>query len=150
MKHENDVSNMVGCLQVVKICSFIKETKVYIRASYIVFIFVKTENNFIKEIKHVTLPSSPGENPRRSLPNFRLGFHQARKAQITCFISYIFILSFKTFLFDIYLQLIFFSYFLFYFRGYVFELLVKSTLVTTIIIINGTLRRCFYRNSFTN
>ena len=42
------------CLQVVRIYSFMKEIKVYIRASYIVFLFVKTENNnFIKEIKHV-------------------------------------------------------------------------------------------------
>ena len=40
---------MVGCLQVVRIYS-----SVYIRASYIVFLNVKTENNnFIKEIKHV-------------------------------------------------------------------------------------------------
>ena len=53
MKHENDVYNMVGCLQVVRIYSFMKEIKVYIRALYIVFLFVKTENNnFIKEIKH--------------------------------------------------------------------------------------------------
>ena len=45
MKHENDVSNMIGCLQVVRIYSFMKEIKVNIRASYIVFLFVKTENN---------------------------------------------------------------------------------------------------------
>ena len=53
IKHKNDVSTMVGCLQVVRIYSFMKEIKVYIRASYVVFVFVKTENNFIKEIKHV-------------------------------------------------------------------------------------------------
>ena len=55
VKHENDMGNMVDCLQVKRIIySFMKETKVYIRASYIVFLFVKTENNnFKKEIKHV-------------------------------------------------------------------------------------------------
>ena len=54
MKHKNDVSNMVGYLiQVMRIYSFMKEIKVYIRTSYIIFLFVKTENNFIKEIKHV-------------------------------------------------------------------------------------------------
>ena len=54
MKHENDVCNMVGRLQVVRIYSFMKEIKVYISALYIVFLFVKTENNnFLKEIKHV-------------------------------------------------------------------------------------------------
>ena len=62
MNHENDVSNVVGCLQVVRIYSFMKELK-YTRASYIVFLFVKTENiNFIKEIKYVSVPSQPGEN----------------------------------------------------------------------------------------
>ena len=45
MKHEKDVSNMVDCLQVVRIYSFMKEIKVYILASHIVFLFVKTENN---------------------------------------------------------------------------------------------------------
>ena len=45
MKHENDVSNMVGSLQVVRIYSFMKETKVYINASFIVFLFVKKEND---------------------------------------------------------------------------------------------------------
>ena len=54
MKHENDVSSMVCCLQVVRIYSFMKEIKVYVRALYIVFLFVKTENiNFIKEIRRV-------------------------------------------------------------------------------------------------
>ena len=52
MKHKNDVSNMVDCLQVVKIYSFMKEIKVIIHASYIVFLFVKTKNdNFVKETK---------------------------------------------------------------------------------------------------
>ena len=54
MKHDNNVIDMVGCLQVVRIYSFMEEIKLCIRASYIVFFFFKTENNnFIKEIKHV-------------------------------------------------------------------------------------------------
>ena len=54
MKHENDMGNVVCCVPVVRIYSFMKKIKVYIRASYIVFHFVKTQNsNFIKEIKHV-------------------------------------------------------------------------------------------------
>ena len=54
MKHENDVSIMVGCLQVVRIYSFMKEIKVDKLALYIVFLFVKMENNnFIKEIKKI-------------------------------------------------------------------------------------------------
>ena len=53
-KHENDESNMVNCLQVVRIYSFMKDIKVYIHASYIVSLIVNTENNnLIKEIKHV-------------------------------------------------------------------------------------------------
>ena len=44
MKHKNDVSNTAGCFQVVRIYSFMKEIKVNIRASYIVFFFDKTEN----------------------------------------------------------------------------------------------------------
>ena len=35
MKHENDVRKMVGCLKVIRIYSFMKEIKVYPRASYI-------------------------------------------------------------------------------------------------------------------
>ena len=54
MKHENDVSYMVDYLQIVRSYSFIREMKLNIRVSYIVFLFVKSENNnFIKEIKHV-------------------------------------------------------------------------------------------------
>mgnify|MGYP001799823832 CR=1 FL=1 len=51
MKHENDISDTIGFLQVVRIYSFIKEkNKVYIpRYEYIVFLFVKTENNFIRK-----------------------------------------------------------------------------------------------------
>ena len=46
-KHENDVSNTNDCLKSVIIYSFMKEIKIYICASNIVFLFVKTENNFI-------------------------------------------------------------------------------------------------------
>ena len=54
MKHENDMRNMVGFLQVVRIYSFMKEIKMCTRVSYIVFLFVKMESNdFIKEGKHV-------------------------------------------------------------------------------------------------
>ena len=110
MKHENDVSNVIGCLQIVRIYSFMKEIKVYIRASYIVFLFVKIKNNFIKEIKHVLRAFIALWKPRQSLwellsrwkastaslsssicflilPNVRLGFHQAMKEWRTCFIS---------------------------------------------------------------
>ena len=45
MKHENEVSNMIGCLQVVRIYSSMNEIKVYIHASYIIFLFVKTKTN---------------------------------------------------------------------------------------------------------
>ena len=44
MKNENDVSNMVGCLQVVRIYCFLKGINVHMRASYIVFLFVKDGN----------------------------------------------------------------------------------------------------------
>ena len=53
IKCVNDVSNMVGSLQVVRIYSFIIEIKGPTCASYIIFPFVKTENNFIKEMKNV-------------------------------------------------------------------------------------------------
>ena len=54
MKHENDVSNMVAFLQVVRIYSFVKKIEVYVRVPYIVFLFVKTENHdSIKEVRHV-------------------------------------------------------------------------------------------------
>ena len=48
MKHENNVRDIVGCLQVVRIYCFLKEIKVYIRASYIVFLFVTAKNNNFK------------------------------------------------------------------------------------------------------
>ena len=38
MKHENDGSDVVGCHQVVRIYNFMKEVKVYMRTSYIVFL----------------------------------------------------------------------------------------------------------------
>ena len=99
------------CLQVVRIYSFVKEIKLYIRASYIFFLFVKTENNnFIKKIKHVISAFIDWWKPRQSLwefssrwnprlrlglsliysrilPNVHLGFHLAMKARRTCFIS---------------------------------------------------------------
>ena len=47
---KNDLSNVVDSLQVVRSYSFMKKTKVCIRASF------KTGNNiFIKEIKHVVI-----------------------------------------------------------------------------------------------
>ena len=50
MKHENDMSNMVGFLKVVRLYSFLKEIKL----STNVFLLGKLETtNFIKEIKHV-------------------------------------------------------------------------------------------------
>ena len=45
MEHENDVSNMVGCRQVVRIYSFMSEIKLHIRTSYIVVLFVNLETN---------------------------------------------------------------------------------------------------------
>ena len=55
MKHENDVSDVVENLQ-------------YTGALYIVFLFVKTENNnFIKEIRHVVRASIACRKPRQSL-----------------------------------------------------------------------------------
>ena len=48
MKHKNDASNTSGCFQVVKIYTFMKEMKLYICTLSIVFLFVKSENNFIK------------------------------------------------------------------------------------------------------
>ena len=51
MKHENDESNMVRCLQFVRIYSFMKEIKVYLRVSYIVVFFVLTKNdNLLKKL----------------------------------------------------------------------------------------------------
>ena len=53
MKQESDVSNVIGFLLVMRIYSFMRETKVFILPSYIAFLFVKMENNsFVKEIKH--------------------------------------------------------------------------------------------------
>ena len=57
VKHENDVNDTIGCLQVVRIYSFMKEIKLCIGASYIVFLFVKSENNnFIRDdTEHIHL-----------------------------------------------------------------------------------------------
>ena len=51
-KLENGVNNMVGCFRVLRIYSFMKETEMYIRASYIVFLFVKTAK-FVRILKQV-------------------------------------------------------------------------------------------------
>ena len=54
MKHENGVEYMIGCNQGVRIYSFMKEIKLYIRALCIVFYFLKSDNNkFTKEIEYV-------------------------------------------------------------------------------------------------
>ena len=56
MKHKNEVSGIIGCFQVVTIYSLWKKCYIHVHASYIVFLFVKLENNnFIKEIKHIIL-----------------------------------------------------------------------------------------------
>ena len=43
MKPKNNVNNMVDCLQVVKIYSFMKEIKLYVTASYVVFLLLSRE-----------------------------------------------------------------------------------------------------------
>ena len=54
---------MIGCLLVVRIYNLMKEVKVYVRALYVVFLFVKMENIFIKgKKKHVYMPLWSGEN----------------------------------------------------------------------------------------
>ena len=50
VKHENDVNNTSGCFHVGRIYSFMEDTKLYIRSSYIVFLFVTSDN---KKFKHV-------------------------------------------------------------------------------------------------
>ena len=55
MKHKNDVSDMFCCLQVVGIYSFIKK-KLHICAFYIVFLFVKSENNNFRKINKTCSP----------------------------------------------------------------------------------------------
>ena len=100
MKHENDVSNVVDCLRVVRIYSFMKEVKVYIRASYTVFFFITQKIILLKKfIKHVLRAFIAwwkprqclrrGENPRllSNSPRLSPRFHQAVKARRTCFIS---------------------------------------------------------------
>ena len=104
---------LVGYLQVVRIYNFMKEIKVYIRASYIVFLLLPTdEKKIIKVINHVLFVSIAWWKPRQSLwefssgwkpststvsrvslicfrilPNVRLEFHQTMLAQRQCFIS---------------------------------------------------------------
>ena len=67
MKHESEVSHIVGCLPVVTTYSFMKEIKVYTSASYIDFLFVKMENiKFIKDIKRVFRGFIGWWKPRRT------------------------------------------------------------------------------------
>ena len=72
-KHKNDVSNMA--FSVSKLWEFTVSWKklkyTYIRASYIVFLFVKAKNNnFIKEIKHVIRSFIAWWKPLQSLWEF--------------------------------------------------------------------------------
>ena len=67
VKHENDFSDMFGCLQVVRIYSFMKEVKLFICALYTIFFLVKSENNFIEEVKHVLHASIAWSKPLQSL-----------------------------------------------------------------------------------
>ena len=55
---------MIDCLQVIGIYSFKKEIKPYIRASYIVFLFVR-------------VPSQPRENLSKVCENSRAGEHSS-------------------------------------------------------------------------
>ena len=88
MKHGNDMTEMIICLQVVKSYSFTKGMKLYI----LVFLLVKSENNdFIKEIKQVLrgwLRLKLLLICSRILPNVRLSCHQAmkvwRKSTLIC------------------------------------------------------------------
>ena len=67
MKHENDVSDLFGCLQVIRICSFMREIKLYI-----VYLYVKSENDyFIKKIKHVLRSFIAWWKPRRTFGKIR-------------------------------------------------------------------------------
>ena len=49
MKQDNGVSEMIGCIQVEINYSFMIEIILYIQAWYVVFLFVKSKNNFIKK-----------------------------------------------------------------------------------------------------
>ena len=54
MNHKNEASNMIDGLHNIRIYSFTKEIELYKRASYIVFLSVKSKiNNFIKRIKRI-------------------------------------------------------------------------------------------------
>ena len=84
MKHENDVSNMVGSVS--KLCevTFLwkKFLKVYMLALYIVFLFVKMENdNSIKEMKHVIRAFIALWKPRQSLWEFEQISENPRRSQ---------------------------------------------------------------------
>ena len=49
MKHKNYVKDTIVCLQVRRIYSFVKEIKLYIFASFIVFLFKSENKNVIKK-----------------------------------------------------------------------------------------------------
>ena len=75
MRHEHDWSNMVACIQVVRIYSFVMQIKLCIRASYIVFLFVKTENNnFINSMFTSPAFTDQLSNSPKRLPWFLLGY----------------------------------------------------------------------------
>ena len=99
MKLENYVDDMIGCLQVVRIYSFMEEIKLFMWASYIVFslISVKSEKISYKRNKtcfpclHSLIKTSASrvstdllsDSPKR-LPLFSLSYIKARRK---CFIS---------------------------------------------------------------
>ena len=69
MKHKNDVSDMIGCLQVVRIYSFKKEMK------------------FRERLWKFSSRWKPAMICSRIFPNVCLGFYQAIEAQRKRFIS---------------------------------------------------------------
>ena len=53
-KYENDVSDIIGWFQIVRIYSFTKEINIYKHALCVIILVVKLENNYsLTEIKHV-------------------------------------------------------------------------------------------------
>ena len=77
LKHENEASGMIGCFQVVRIYSFMKKIKLYIQASHIVFLFVRSENNdFVKETKHVLHAITAWSYAQATTPGSPYSFRQ--------------------------------------------------------------------------
>ena len=64
------MSNMVDCLQVVRIYIFMKEIKVYIYTSHIVIFFKTGNNNFINKIKYALYAFIACWKPQHSLWEF--------------------------------------------------------------------------------